>query len=64
MKDDASTASDDSDVDVLPSEQRWRWGKPVFIMLVSLVTLLDQLISIWLLFEYARKGACRSPSFP
>jgi hypothetical protein len=35
----------------------WKWWKPIAIIMLSVVTLMDQAVDMWLLLKYAREGA-------
>ena len=45
--------------------QQWKWSRPLFIIAVSAATMLDQSIYLWLILDYAWKGAqlvCMQPT--
>lgn len=38
----------------------WRWWTPIFITMVSAVTVIDQLVATWLVFNYMWSGVLTS----
>jgi len=38
----------------------WRWWTPIFIMMVSAVTVIDQLVATWIVVNYMWSGVLTS----
>lgn len=41
--------------------KEWRWWRPIFIVMVSIVTVLDQLVASYLVVNYMWSGLALPP---
>lgn len=57
-KSGAETTLPSQDGTPLTRVKTWKWWRPIFIIMVSGVTVADQLVASWLVLDYMIAGVC------